>query len=815
MKRYHTWSCLFILCFVFAAVVAKPLEQTLRVGISLGLEAPANDTYAFVQRYAHEGLMIWQDAFNNMSVEARTTKDGKVISFELIVFENFGRFSYNNPSHETFMREQIVNMSRDTSLDFVLPPVGSPWGTVLRNASLLTGRVPFTIGIADSREFWYRLPGSYGAPTSTLNVMASALPFLKTGGAKTSYVIRMQETFQAELCQGFINHAPYQKIAISHVENVPFNYNTFGVPTSDADFAMWSRVVDDVIAKKDDVLVICDYGEASQYVIGQLKQRNYTPKAILLSYKYAEFKDASLAEFVIVPRSYHPDTNYPAQENFVDSVDYNKIVVARYGHIADYNNAQATLAGFLLSNAILKSTNSSDHGAIERALFQSQFASFMGRASFDTERRQLLENAVVQTQGGIDVVIGPLIASRTSVVYPMPTWEERTYKPKWGHSAEIAGLVMMSIGVVMSLGWFIFLVVHWRDPVIMGASPLFCALILLGSVLIFASNVVWMPNLANHASCTLRAWLLPLGFVLLFGALIAKTNRIHRIFQVKHLQVTMISDWQVMLIVLCLLVGQIALSAIMAFAGNITSTVHVVDVWRPSLSFRQCASNAALKYLYGINIACMLLLLGYGSYLAWQVHKIPMRMYDESRLIHFATYTTFVFGVIGLIVCVVQSFVGSSFRFVTYILLSICMFAGPSITVGMLFYSKVRAIYFPSNSHSTNSSGGTITTGSASTGRHGHYGASKATAPRNPSGAQSSDNENFVPSPTSSKTPGSPTSARSVEMKSVSPIAAESSKSPRDPAMSQDVEWLQREVTKLRKRLDRMKRSRSAEPDSP
>lgn len=716
--------CVLISTTAFVAVSAneqhyakadEATHVTVRVGASLGLQSAPSDPYGFVQHHAYEGLVIWRDAFNNMSEALRTTRDHKVVTLELVVFENYGRFSYVNPADEIFMREQVMNMSLDESLDFILPPVGCPWGTVLRNMSLLTGHVPFTIGIADSREYWYRLSGSYGAPTSTLFVMRSAMPYLRMQGARTSYVIRMKETFQAEMCQGYIDNAPYHELTVTHTESVPFDYNTFGKPTSDSDKVMWDRITDDVIAKRDDVLVVCDYGEASQYIISLLKRKNYTPKAILLSYKYAEFKDTSLADFVLVPQSYHHDAGYPAQDNFFNSQQYDDVVYAQFGHRADYNNAQATLAGFLLSNAIMKAFNSSDKASVEQALRSEQLISFMGRTQFDQNRRQLMDNLVVQRRAGADAVIGPAVAARATIIYPMPKWGERSFLRKWGHWTEIVGTVLMSVGVVLSIGLCVFLFVYREYPVIVASSPLFCGLMLAGSIVIYVSNIFWMPNLASGVVCNLRAWLMPIGFMLQFGSLVAKTHRVSRLFNIRTLKVIAISNTQVLAVVLALIGFQCVLSLLMTFVGKIHSDVHVVDVWRPSLNYYECVSNHSLKYMYGVNLACAFLLLVYGSYLAVRVSDVPWQIYNESVVIHYATYTM-VFSSVAA--AIIQLAVPQ--RFIAYFVMSLFMFSGPCLTLSFLFYSKYRLIYnpysdssySPGNHHARSASGSVV-------GRHG------------------------------------------------------------------------------------------------
>ena len=680
-------------------MLGEQSEVTLRVGISLGLESKPSDSFGFVQRHAYEGLVVWQDAFNRQSAENRTTRDGRTVSFQVVVFENYGRFKSSDEVQHQFLIDQITNISMDPTLDFVLPPVGSPWGTSLRILSQATGNVPFTIGIADSREPWYAVSGSYGAPTGSLYVMSSALPYLRLGGAKTAFVVGMIEPFQTELCRGFVDQAANNAIRVKHQEQVVFNYTSFGSPKTKHEQQAWEVIVDRAISEDCDVFVMCDYGEASEYVMGVFRRKGYMPKAVVLSYKYREFTDPSLAEYLNVPQSYDKNAGYPPQFNFVDAQAYDDLIQQKYGHPADLNNAQATLAGFLLSNAVLLAADGT-RASVERALATAQFKSFMGTARFDPQRRQLMENLLVQRVRGKNVVVGPAVAARGSMVYPMPSWDERSFHPKWGHATEIAGVVLMVVAVAISAAWMVFLVKHWHHQVIVSSSPLFCAIILCGSVVIYASNVTWMPGLASKAACISRAWVLPVGLVLLFGALVAKTTRVYRLFFTNGLSVIKISNLQVMLVVLVLVLVQVLLSLLMQFVGRIGVHVRIIDQHILSRNFNECHSGPALPYIYGTNLILVLALLAYGAFLAIKVRKIPYRLYDESSIIHWATYNTVVFSVVAAIL---QLAVGSSQRFVAYIIITACMFLGPVITISLLFYSKYKAIYSEGDTTTTSS----------------------------------------------------------------------------------------------------------------
>lgn len=256
----------------------------------------------------------------------------------------------------------------------------------------------------------------------------------------------------------------------------------------------------------------------------------------------------------------------------------------------------------------------------------------------------------------------------------------------------------MAIGGAVILAWTIFLLTHHNHPVMMAASPVFCAGILFGGLMVFVSIFTWMPNLINStAVCMLRTWLLPLGFMIMFGSMLAKTDRICRIYygiyQSKTAaKVIKISNGQVALIVVAIAIVQCILSVLMTTVTGIESTIHVVDQYRVSNNFWVCSFSKTLKVLFGINVAYGGLLLLWGTYLAFRIRKVPISAYDESKIIGFSIYNSAFFGVI---VIVIQLAVGNSNRDVTFIITAVCCFLGAVITTSTLFASKAFAIYKP------------------------------------------------------------------------------------------------------------------------
>jgi hypothetical protein len=360
----------------------------------------------------------------------------------------------------------------------------------------------------------------------------------------------------------------------------------------------------------------------------------------------------------------------------------------------------------IFTNAIMQAVDNSST-AIYNALATSQFNSFMGTSAFDPASRQTRLSLVLQLlrNNSDALVIGPAQAAADTYVFPMPTWEERVFKIKWGTAVEIVGTVLMAVGGLITLGWTIFLIMHRNHRVMVAASPVFCYTILAGSLLVYISIFSWMPNLINDSICNLRPWLLPLGFMTMFGSLLAKTHRIHRLYYANTITIMRISNLQVALTILIIVVIQSILSILMVTVTDLKAHLTIVDQYRVSKNYWVCHWGTALRILFGINVGYAACLLAWGSFLAYRIRKVPISIYDESKVIAFSIYNTAFF---GAIVIVIQLAVANTNRQVTFIITAICCFLGAAITTSTLFAAKWYAIYGPSKtSLSRASAGGT------------------------------------------------------------------------------------------------------------
>lgn len=691
-------------CLTTATITANevvPVNRTYVFGINLALNATSAESMQYLadQHSALMGYQTWQDWWNNLPVAQRTTKWGEIVSVELYVTQ-FSNYEYGSWQVQALC-DVYDQMAKNSSIDFLFAPID--WeGVTVRNYSYYVSGVPMMVSSGDSSENFYQIPGSFGSPTANTMTLTSWLPYLRVSQAKTIAILSVTDNiYQNQLCEGVEANAPLSDLTVVYSNySMPFNWWTLGkIDGNPVNTAIWTAALENIRALKPDAVVICDYTYGGEFALRHMRETNWMPKSVALSPLYKSFNDPSLLNYVIVPAQYHKNAKSTTQTYFTDSAGYDALIYQRYGVPANSIMAQATLAGMLWTAMLTNApTNSTD--SFINTMGRLQLNSFMGKTTFDVENRQTLLSLVTQILNASTItnIIGPAQAAAAPLIYPMPTWQERIFNPKWGSAVEKVATAFMVLGAVISIAWLIFLFYYWKHPVVYAASPLFCVTIVVGSMLVYGSVFTWMPNLVNDSTCAMRAWLLPLGFMTMFGALLSKTNRVVRLYYQKGVKIIKIDNFDVTIVILVITVVQASLSILAVTVPRLKATKVVVDPYRISHNYWACSFDRGMKVIFGLNVAYGAGLLGWGIYLAYKVRKVPLALYDESKIIGFSIYNT---GIFAAIAVAIQLAVGNSNRNVTFMITAICCFLGAAVTTCFLFGAKVKAIYWPSQSSSS------------------------------------------------------------------------------------------------------------------
>lgn len=696
-------SAVFFLVLIGISAV---YADTFTFGINIVPDSPLAGWYKYTDQQALVGLGIWKDWWNSLPVSSRTTKWGQVIEVDLHV-ESYADYTGTNASL-TGLFNTYKNMAQNESINYLFGTIGFA-GIKLRQYLYSLG-VPVMVFPSDSSDLFYDIPGSFGAPTANVLTMTSWLPYLRTSKAKTVVVVYVNDgVFESEMCQGIVAQAPYNGLrVVAEYGNMPFDWESGGEIDGNATRkAIWSSTIDKIIALNPDALAICDYGAGIEYTLNYIKTKGWTPGSIIVSPLYRTLEDPSVLDYVVSPQAYSPQATYPPQTDFTNSAGYNKLVLEKYGMEATSIMAQATLSGMLYTNALVNAESNSSTDLIS-AMQVQQIQTFMGTTAVDGRRRQTILSLLAQFMNSTRQtrIVGPAQAAADQFIYPMPKWNDRKYSPHWGSKVEITSVVLIGIGCLVSIALLVYVVVMRTHKIIYASSPIFCCCILVGSIILYTSLVVWMPNLVSTTTCNLRAWLLPLGFTTIFGALLAKTHRVHVLLTLNSTKIIKVKDIHVAFIMFIFISAQIAISVLMVSISEIKAVVHVQDPYRPSLNYKECTFPAVTKAFMWVDVVGVIGLFCWGSYLVYHIRKIPYAIYDESKSIGFSIYNCLFF---SIIVLVVHLTIGNKNRDLTYMIMAASCFLSGIITICCIFIPKIYAVRMyisktTSNSNSTSTS---------------------------------------------------------------------------------------------------------------
>jgi hypothetical protein len=111
------------------------------------------------------------------------------------------------------------------------------------------------------------------------------------------------------------------------------------------------------------------------------------------------------------------------------------------------------------------------------------------------------------------------------VVFPTPTFDEEVYRPSlYEQPVELVMAAVTAVAIAACLAMLVVILAHARHAVIRAATPSFCALTILGAILMLMSNY-FHTLVASDSHCAAQVWLLSLGFTLLFSSLFIKVRK--------------------------------------------------------------------------------------------------------------------------------------------------------------------------------------------------------------------------------------------------------------------------------------------------
>eukprot|EP00455_Lapot_gusevi_P014944 TRINITY_DN1752_c0_g4_i1.p1 TRINITY_DN1752_c0_g4~~TRINITY_DN1752_c0_g4_i1.p1 ORF type:complete len:665 (+),score=107.85 TRINITY_DN1752_c0_g4_i1:1-1995(+) len=268
---------------------------------------------------------------------------------------------------------------------------------------------------------------------------------------------------------------------------------------------------------------------------------------------------------------------------------------------------------------------------------------------------------------------------------------------------------LVAVGTLSAIGAvftciLLFLNYFFRQrSIIRMSSPRINNFILLGCLLSYVSCVmlgldsqIWVNSFASL--CSMQVWILCLSFSLAFGALFSKTHRIYTIFANSHLQVSVISDRELILLVSGIVSIDCVILLFWTFLDGFNRSVSILkdasyvdasDMTKKIMpTLETCTSPHATTLAYILIIFKAFLLL-VGVYLAYRTRNVDIPALNDSRYIGFAIYNVSCICVVVLpVVYVLQQN-----PTIQYLVTSLGIFLATTSTLCLIFLPKLLAIY--------------------------------------------------------------------------------------------------------------------------
>lgn len=253
-----------------------------------------------------------------------------------------------------------------------------------------------------------------------------------------------------------------------------------------------------------------------------------------------------------------------------------------------------------------------------------------------------------------ELVSSPTAAPTTSPS-AVPILQERTKLIEASMLVRTTSLSLFAACLFASCACALFLVYARRHPVLRAAQPPFLGLIVLGSaissmsVFFFSQNSFLSPDFA----CMAGIWTFGVGFVLMYGALLVKMNRIRFLFglqtYLKPSDRSRLSNHRNLALVGIVILVECAILLAWQLTNPLTFNYKpVIDPYTKQVKFQQavCSSQYDIEFAAGLG-AYHLVVLIYSAWLANKTSKLHIA-YSEGKHIRFSVLNGLQFSVIAI-----------------------------------------------------------------------------------------------------------------------------------------------------------------------
>ncbi|XP_019613608.1 PREDICTED: gamma-aminobutyric acid type B receptor subunit 2-like [Branchiostoma belcheri] len=310
-----------------------------------------------------------------------------------------------------------------------------------------------------------------------------------------------------------------------------------------------------------------------------------------------------------------------------------------------------------------------------------------------------------QIQEGSEVRVGEYFAENDSIALHNVQWQgdnpprDKTLRVEELRRVPLALYLMISVmamlGVFMAIVFLFFNIKYRNQRFVKMSSPYLNTLIIVGCILIYlfvcllGLDGALISETTFEVLCTVRTWMLTVGFTLAFGAMFSKTWRVHVIFTNTKMKKMAIKDVKLFGIVAVLLLMDIVIlttwqvvdpltRGLQTFPAEPGREVTVVPV------LEHCDSNNFTLWLAVIFVYKGLLLI-FGCFLAWETRHVNIPALNDSKYIGMSVYNVVIMCVIGAGI----SFVIKDRQNEAFVLTSLFIILCTTITLCLVFVPKL------------------------------------------------------------------------------------------------------------------------------
>lgn len=167
------------------------------------------------------------------------------------------------------------------------------------------------------------------------------------------------------------------------------------------------------------------------------------------------------------------------------------------------------IAGEIMLKSMQVAESTDDMDLILDKIKRTRFNTMLGELYYSPQHEN--QNSGISLQKFPDQIgiFGPYQVSNTSLIYPMPTWEQRDYKPDY-HRNEVIGISLISINIVIIIVWFVVLLLKRQQTIEF-------LIISFGLLLIMIMSLIWSPHHTYTSTCVARPILTTLGLLMIIG----------------------------------------------------------------------------------------------------------------------------------------------------------------------------------------------------------------------------------------------------------------------------------------------------------